>query len=232
MALKSESRSWRDLDGNRSALDAFGNAQYDEIGPARNVNFGLDTGTTRLDAGLPRGFNWEESIVVQREITPGFSVSGGYYWRQYHNLTWTDNLLVDPDADYTPFTFVGPVDPRLPNGGGEVITMYNLNPNKLGLVDNVVKINDTRTLGLRRAGVYGGRTAQERRVLPGRVHDRTQQHVQLRRRQPELAPLLRRRAAVPPDVEGLGILAAAVRHGSERRVAHSAGRQHRRRLTR
>ena len=104
---------------------------------------------------MPRGFNWEESIVVQREITAGFSVSGGYYWRQYHNLTWTDNLLVDPDADYTPFTFVGPVDSRLPNGGGEVITMYNLNQNKLGLVDNVVKINDTRTLGLRRAGVYG-----------------------------------------------------------------------------
>ena len=145
MSLKSESRSWRDLDGNRSALDAFGNVQYDEIGPPRNINFGLDTGTTRLDAGLPRGFNWEESIVVQREITAGFSVSGGYYWRQYHNLTWTDNLLVDPNADYTPFTFVGPVDPRLPNGGGEVITMYNLNPNKLGLVDNVVKINDTRT---------------------------------------------------------------------------------------
>jgi hypothetical protein len=145
MALKSESRSWKDLDGNGSALDAFGNAQYEEIGPARNVNFGLDTGTTRLDPGLPRGFNWEESIVVQREIMPGFSVSGGYYWRQYHNLTWTDNLLVDPNADYTPFTFVGPVDPRLPNGGGEVITMYNLNSNKLGQIDNVVKLNDTRT---------------------------------------------------------------------------------------
>ena len=144
LALKSESRSWRDLDGNRSALDAFGNAQYNEIGPARNVNFGLDTGTTRLDLGLPRGYNWEESFVVQREVIPGLAVSAGYYWRQYYNLTWTDNLLVDPNADYTSFTFVGPVDPRLPNGGGEVITMYNLNQNKLGLVDNVVKTNPTR----------------------------------------------------------------------------------------
>jgi hypothetical protein len=144
MALKSESRSWRDLDGNRSALDAFGNAQYNEIGPARNVNFGLDTGTTRLDVGLPRGYNWEESVVVQREVVAGLSVTAGYYWRQYHNLTWTDNLLVDPNRDYTAFTFTGPVDPRLPNGGRESITMYNLNADKLGLVDNVVKINDTR----------------------------------------------------------------------------------------
>jgi hypothetical protein len=151
MANKSESRSWRDLDGNRSALDAFGNAQYNEIGPARNVNFGLDTGgAPRIDVGLPRGFNWEQSVVVQREIMTGLSVSGGYYWRQYYNQTWTDNLLVDPDADYTPFNIVAPLDPRLPNGGGEVITMYNLNPDKLGLVDNLVKINETRRTS------YGG----------------------------------------------------------------------------
>ena len=109
---------------------------------------------------------------------PGLSVSGGYYWRQYHNLTWTDNLLVDPDLDYTPFTFVGPVDTRLPNGGGEVITMYNLNTNKLGLIDNVVKINDART-SVRGAGVHGLGADQERRVLPGRVHDRTHQRPQL-----------------------------------------------------
>jgi hypothetical protein len=144
MALKSESRSWRDLDGNRSALDAFGNAQYNEIGPARNVNFGLDSGTTRLAPGLPRGYNWEESAVVQRELVRGLAISAGYYWRQYYNLTWTDNQLVDPNTDYTPFTFIGPSDPRLPNGGGEVITMYNLNQNKLGLVDSVVKTNPTR----------------------------------------------------------------------------------------
>ena len=150
MALKSESRSWIDVDGNGSAVDAFGNAQYNEIGPTRNVNFGLDTGTTRPEAGLRRGYNWEQSAVLQHELIPGFALSVGYYWRQYHNLTWTDNQLVDPDADYAPFPIVGPSDPRLPNGGGEVITMYNLSPAKLGLVDNVVKVNPTRQ------STYGG----------------------------------------------------------------------------
>jgi hypothetical protein len=114
------------------------------------VNFGLETGATRREDGLPRGYNWEQSLVVQRELFAGVSVSGGYYWRQYHNLTWTDNLLVDPDLDYTAFTFRGPVDPRLPNGGGELITMYNLNQNKLGLVDNLFRINPTRE------STYGG----------------------------------------------------------------------------
>jgi hypothetical protein len=144
MALKTESRSWRDLDGNGSALDANGNAQYDEIGPPRNVNFGLDNGTTRLEENFPRSYNWEQSVVLQHEVRSGLAITAGYYWRQYHNLTWTDNLLVDPDRDYTPFTFIGPTDPRLPNGGGELITMYNLAPSKLGLIDNVVKASSTR----------------------------------------------------------------------------------------
>jgi hypothetical protein len=144
MGLQQESRSWRDLDGNGSPLDASGNAQYAEIGPARNVNFGLSTGTNRLDPNFPRGYNWEGSIVVQHELTTGFAVGGGYYRRKYYNLTWTDNLLVNPDSDYTPFTITGPVDPRLPNGGGERITMYNLNPDKLGLVDNLVQASPTR----------------------------------------------------------------------------------------
>ena len=144
MGLQQESRSWRDLDGNGSPLDADGNAQYAEIGPARNVNFGLSTGTTRLDPNFPRGYNWEESVVVQHELMDGFALSGGYYRRQYYNLTWTDNLLVNPDSDYTPFTIIAPLDPRLPSGGGEVITMYNLNPGKLGLVDNLVTTSATR----------------------------------------------------------------------------------------
>ena len=105
------------------ALDAFGNAQYDEIGPARNVNFGLNAGTTRLDPTIPRGNNWEQSVVVQHELFSNFGLSRGGYWQQNHNLTWTDNLLVDPDTDYTPFTIVVPRHLELPNGGGEVVTM-------------------------------------------------------------------------------------------------------------
>jgi hypothetical protein len=139
MALQMDTRSWKDLDGNGTVLDANGNVQYAEIGPALNSNFGLSNGTTRTDPNLPRDYNWEQSVLIQHELRSGVGITAGYYRRQFYNLRWTQNVLVDSDRDYTPFTFTAPRDPRLPNGSGELITLYNLNPNKLGLVDNLVK---------------------------------------------------------------------------------------------
>jgi hypothetical protein len=138
MVLQTDQRSWRDLDGNGTVFDPNGRVQYEEIGPTRNLNFGFPSGTRRLDPELPRDGNWEQSVLVQHELRPGISVTGGYYRRQFYNLTWIDNLLVDPERDYGPFTIVAPRDPRLPNGGGEAITLYNLNPDKLGHVSELV----------------------------------------------------------------------------------------------
>ena len=149
MNLQREDRSWTDHDRNRSILDANGNAQYDEIGPARNVNFGLTT-ALRADPTIPRDNNWEQSVLIQHEVRSGVAVSAGYYRRQFYNLRWTENVLVDPDRDYTPFTLIGPLDPRLPNGGGEVITLYNLNQDKLGQIDQVI------TASTRNRRVYDG----------------------------------------------------------------------------
>jgi hypothetical protein len=118
--------------------------QYAEIGPAINQNFGLDLGTPAAP-DLPRTYNWEWSGVVEHQLRSGFGVSAAYYHRKFYNLTWTRNQLVDPDRDYTPFTIVGPTDPRLPNGGGEVITLYNLNPSKVGQVSNLLTVSDTNT---------------------------------------------------------------------------------------
>jgi len=135
MALQTDSRSWTDLDGNGTALDALGNAQYNEIGPSRVTNFGLTAAATRLDPNLPRGTNWQESVAVEHELVKNVSVTGTYYHRSFQNIQVTVNTLVNPLTDFTPFTITAPKDPRLPNGGGEVITEYNLNPNKLGASD-------------------------------------------------------------------------------------------------
>jgi len=138
LAVQTDARSWTDLDNNGSALDANGNAQYAEIGPSRNTNFGLPIGGTRLDPDLPRSPNWQESIEIEHELRPGVSASATYYHREFQNIQLTRNLKVDPVLDYTAFTITAPKDPRLPNGGGEVITQYNLNPSKLGATDNVL----------------------------------------------------------------------------------------------
>jgi hypothetical protein len=137
MGGQSNTRTWRDLDRNGTAVDAAGNPQFAEIGPSTNANFGLPAGSLQIDPDLPRSNNWEETVSVQHELFPNMSVTAGYYRRQFYKQQVTKNLAVDPVADFTPFTIVGPTHPNLPNGGGEVITLYNLNDNKRGAVNSV-----------------------------------------------------------------------------------------------
>jgi hypothetical protein len=67
---------------------------------------------------------------------PALSVNVAYVRRAYGNFTAVDNLDVTP-ADYSPFCITAPADSRLPDGGGsQICDLYDLNPNKRGLVHN------------------------------------------------------------------------------------------------
>jgi hypothetical protein len=139
----SDTRTWNDLDRNGTALDANGNAQYNEIGVSSNVNFGLPIGSTRFDQNTPRPTNWEETVSVQHEVWPGVAVTAGYYHRAFQNISLTRNLALSSTADYTVYTVNAPRDSRLPNGGGEVITRYNLLPSKLTTPPDNVSTHST-----------------------------------------------------------------------------------------
>jgi hypothetical protein len=130
MAGATETRAWTDRDGNRSIFDADGNIQYNEVA-AGTPNFGQATGTSRPDPDLARGYNWEYSVSVQHEVIPKVSVTAGYYRRKFYNLRVNDNLNLSP-TEWNEFPIVAPVDSRFPTGGGETITMYSLNANKVG----------------------------------------------------------------------------------------------------
>lgn len=77
--------------------------------------------------GIERPYQVETNASVQRELIPGTSVTVSYFRRDYKNLIWSDNLLIDP-SDYTLFNLP---DPR---NNGQTVPIYNLNPAKASAV--------------------------------------------------------------------------------------------------
>jgi hypothetical protein len=130
MTPKFEVRGWFDADRNNSILDANGNLQFNEV-LGGSSNFGAYSATRRPDEDLRRGYNWEQSVAIEHELMPRIAVSVGYYRRQYRNLRVTDNLNLATTTDWNSFNVQGPSDSRFPTGGGEAITMYSLNANKV-----------------------------------------------------------------------------------------------------
>ena len=114
-----------------------------ECGPLSNSAFGTGVSTTTPDPAIFKGFgarpyDWQLTATIQRQLRDGIAVSGGYYRTWYGNFTVTDNLSVTP-ADYDPFCITAPVDSRLPGGGGnQICGFYDLNPSKVGQVNNTV----------------------------------------------------------------------------------------------
>ncbi|MES1255825.1 MAG: carboxypeptidase regulatory-like domain-containing protein, partial [Acidobacteriota bacterium] len=108
-----------------------------ECGPFANTSFGLPVATTTFDPAIldswnKRQHNWEFTMGVQQQVLDRLAVEVVYIRRSYGNMLVTDNLSVAP-SDFTQFSIVAPVDPRLPNGGGYTIGgLYDVNPAKFG----------------------------------------------------------------------------------------------------
>ena len=105
-----------------------------ECGNLSDTNFGQPTPSTQVDPRVLDGFgvrpyNWEYSASIQHEVTPRVSVDFGYFRRWFGNFAVTDNLALAP-SDFTSFATTVPLDPRLPDGGGNVIDGFvDRNPN-------------------------------------------------------------------------------------------------------
>ena len=142
---RTDTRTWRDLNGDYTIYNPDGSVQFDELGPSTNANFGkVIPSTTTTDPATLNGFNARISTVewqgvVQHQLAPRVAMNAGYYFRYLGNQTATDNTLITP-ADYDgPFCVAAPSSPDLPGGGGyPVCGLYDLKPSKFGLVQNRV----------------------------------------------------------------------------------------------
>ena len=142
--VQSTTRTWNDV--NRNFIpdcDLNNYSAHAECGAIDNNAFGTVVVNTRYADDVLTGFgnrlyNWQSSVSVQQELRPGMAVNVGYFHTSFGNFTQVDNQLVTP-ADYDPFCITAPQDARLPNGGGyQVCGLYDVTPEKFGLVDNVV----------------------------------------------------------------------------------------------
>ena len=154
-AGSSTGRTWTDNNNNflpdcdlRSALaqSPATTGSIDTCGPMQNANFGTTNLTTRPDPDWVNGwrkrpYNWQTSVNIDREIVPNLVVNAGYYRTWYGNFMVVDNQRVTP-ADYSPFCVTVPTDSRLALSGQELCGLYDLNPNKVGQVDNLVTLSE------------------------------------------------------------------------------------------
>ncbi|HEY7171434.1 MAG TPA: carboxypeptidase regulatory-like domain-containing protein [Vicinamibacterales bacterium] len=111
-----------------------GFAQTNEIGPSGNANFGVSAGR-RPDPDLQRAYNWEYTASVQHQLLPRLALNFAWYRRTFGDVEGQFNTLVNPATDFTPVATTNPLT-------GQPMTIFNLNPNKLGQVDNVDRTSD------------------------------------------------------------------------------------------
>jgi hypothetical protein len=139
-SINSVTRVWDDADRDYVPDCDLGNrAANGECAAMSNQNFGGLNITTIYDEDVLRGFgvrgyNWDFTTEVQRQVTETISVNAGYYRNWYGNFTATDNTLTTPD-DFTPYCVTAPADPRLPDGGGyQICNLADVSLEKFGQV--------------------------------------------------------------------------------------------------
>ena len=152
------SRSWDDVTGTFSPVkdgcdltNPSANGLIDPktgqraCGALSNSSFGGVIPSTNYDPATyqgNRGYDWEFSTGIQRQIASRVSLDVSYFRRIYGNFLATHNLAVAP-TDYSSFSVTAPPNSALPGGGGYQISgLYNLNPNKVGQVNNLLTLAD------------------------------------------------------------------------------------------
>jgi hypothetical protein len=135
------------LNPNAQDLRASGG---DLCGVVSNTNFGHNVLTNNFDPAILNGWgvrpsDWTLDVSIERQILPHASATLAYSRRWFHGFTVADNLALQP-SDLTPFSVLAPVDPRLPDGGGYMVSgLYDVAPDQAGQVNNL--ISDSRKYG-------------------------------------------------------------------------------------
>jgi len=141
-----DTRSWSDANHDYKVdCNLLSPAANGECGPG-NPFFGKPTSPLTTDPAFTNGWNtreysWDLTAGVTQEIAPRVSVQVDYIRRSWGNLQATINRAWTP-ADFDPFVYNVPADPRLPGGGNYSLTFYDVKPAKFQQIDNYLTFAD------------------------------------------------------------------------------------------
>ncbi|HXD75972.1 MAG TPA: hypothetical protein VN628_19645, partial [Vicinamibacterales bacterium] len=140
-------RTWTDANHNYFPdCDLTNPLSNGECAAMANSAFGTNRLTssaaqTTIAGSGKRLYNDEFTVGIQHQLWSGVAISGAYVRRWFGNFTVTDNLATAV-SDYSMFSVVAPIDARLPGGGGYTVSgLANLNPNKVGQVNNQINFS-------------------------------------------------------------------------------------------
>jgi hypothetical protein len=153
-------RAWTDANNNfgpdcnlvNTGAQDLRSTGGDFCGALQNDAFGTAKLTNNFDPALLTGWgvrasDWTLGASVQQQISARSSIEVAYTRRWYRGFTVTDNRAA-ANSDWQEYSITAPSDPRLPGGGGYVVSgLYDLNPALFGKVDNFVELAEQHDLG-------------------------------------------------------------------------------------
>jgi carboxypeptidase family protein len=131
---------------NKGAQSPATTGSIDTCGPVSSNAFGSTVPLATFDPDLLTGWghrpsNWEFSATIQQQLPKRMSLEVAYYRRIWQNFPVVDNTLVAAN-EFQAFTMTVPTDARLPGGGGNPLTYYNVIPTKVGQTQNYNTLSD------------------------------------------------------------------------------------------
>ena len=145
--VTSDTRNW--TDSNHDYLvdcNLLNSTANGECGPG-NPFFGKPVSPLTVDPATTDGWNareysWDLTAGVTQQVAPRVSIELDYIRRSWGNLPATINRAWTP-ADFDPFVYNVPKDPKLPGGGGYALTFYDVKPAKFQSIDNYLTFADS-----------------------------------------------------------------------------------------